>query len=75
VRKNGKARAAYPLPSDPAWEQMKAARRFIGHDDAVQETAYLQRQYRALWSDRMTPSPVDLNQVLRTLTAKKIRFV
>jgi hypothetical protein len=75
VSKNGKARAALTLPSDPAWERMKAARRFIGHDDAVQETAHLQRQYRALWSDRMTPSPVDLNQILRTLTAKKIRFV
>jgi hypothetical protein len=54
---------------------MKGARRQIGHDDAVQETLHLQRQYRALWSDRMPSSPVDLNQILRTLTLKKIRFV
>jgi hypothetical protein len=75
MRRNGKTRGALTLPSDPAWEQMKAARRLIGHDDAVQETAHLQRQFRALWSDRMASSPVDLKQILRTLTLKKIRFV
>ncbi len=54
---------------------MKAARRNIGHDDAVQESFFLQKQFRQLWSDRMARSPVDLNQVLRTLTQKKIPFV
>jgi hypothetical protein len=63
------------LPSDPAWEAMKAARRDLGHDQAVQEIAFLQRQYRLQWSNRVPPSPVDLNVVLRTLTEKRIPFV
>ncbi len=62
-------------PSDPAWEAMKAARRDLGHDEAVQEVAFLQRQYRSQWSNRVPPSPVDLNVVLRTLTQKRIPFV
>ena len=62
-------------PSDPEWERMKAARRNLDHDDAVQESAFLQRQFYALWGDRVPNSPVDLNVILRTLTEKKIRFV
>lgn len=62
-------------PRDAAWEAMKAARRNIGHDDAVQEIAFLQRQYRRQWSNRVPTSPVDLNVVLRTLTQKRIPFV
>jgi hypothetical protein len=67
-------RAGY-IPSDPAWERAKAARRNLGHDDAAQESFFLQKQFRSLWSGRMVPSPVDVNQILRTLTGKKIPFV
>jgi hypothetical protein len=61
--------------SDPAWEAAKAARRNIDHNDAVQESFYLQKQFRSMWSSRMASSPVDLNEVLRTLIQKKIPFV
>ena len=54
---------------------MKAARRNLPHDDAVQVVAFLQRQYRLQWSNRMSPSPVDLNVILKTLTEKRIPFV
>jgi hypothetical protein len=57
------------------WEVMKAGRRAIGHNEAVQESDFLQRQYRAQWSSQVAASPVDLYQILRTLTEKKIRFV
>jgi hypothetical protein len=63
------------VSTDPAWEAMKAARRTIDHDEAVQESAFLRNRYYALWGGRMTTSPVDLNLVLRTLTQKKIPFV
>jgi hypothetical protein len=61
--------------SDPAWEAAKSSRRNLSHDEAVQESFYLQRQFRSLWSSHMAQSPVDLNQILRTLTQKKIPFV
>jgi hypothetical protein len=61
--------------SDPQWEKAKAARRNIDHNDAVQESFFLQKQFRSMWNDRMPTSPVDLNQILRTLTEKKIPFV
>jgi hypothetical protein len=61
--------------TDPAWEAMKAARRNLSHDEAVQEVWFLQRQYRRQWSDRMAASPVELYVVLRTLTKKRIPFV
>jgi len=67
-------RPKVPSP-DPAWEAMKAARRNLSHDQAVQEVAFLQRQYRLQWSNRVPLSPVDLNVVLRTLTQKRIPFV
>jgi hypothetical protein len=54
---------------------MKATRRNLLHDDAVQVVAFLQKQYRRQWSNRMSPSPVDLNVILRTLTEKRIPFV
>jgi hypothetical protein len=63
------------LFSDPEWEEAKAARRNLNHDDAVQESDYLQKQFRMMWSDRVASSPVDLNQILRTLTEKKIPYV
>jgi hypothetical protein len=68
-------RAAQLRLSDPEWERAKAARRNLSHDAAVQESFYLQKQYRDLWSDRVVASPVDLNQIVRTLTQKRIPFV
>jgi hypothetical protein len=68
-------RRANFVSSDPAWEAMKAARRNMLHDEAVQVVAFLQRQYRLQWSNRMSPSPVDLNVILKTLTEKRIPFV
>jgi Nucleotidyl transferase AbiEii toxin, Type IV TA system len=61
--------------SDPEWEKAKSARRNIGHDEAVQESFKLQKQFRSMWSDRMAESPVELNEILRTLTQKRIPFV
>jgi hypothetical protein len=63
------------LSTDPGWEAAKAGRRNIGPDQAVQEVFFLQRQYRAQWSDRMAAARVDLNLILRTLTEKRIPFV
>jgi hypothetical protein len=54
---------------------MKAARRNLGHDEAVQEVAFLQRRSNGRWGNGMANSPVDLNAVLRTLTQKRIPFV
>ena len=71
-RRKGRVKLA---TTDPAWEAMKAARRNLNHDDAVQEVWFLQRQFRRQWSDRMEPSPVDLNVILRTLIYKRIPFV
>ena len=68
-------RTAKVVPSDPAWETAKAARRSLDHNAAVQESSILQKQFYGLWSHLMPPSPVDVNVVLRTLTAKKIPFV
>jgi hypothetical protein len=68
-------RRANVPPTDRDWEAAKAARRNLRHDDAVQEVAFLQRQYRSQWSNRVPPSPVDLNEILRTLTQKRIPFV
>lgn len=63
------------LYSDPEWETTKCSRRNIDHNDAVQESFFLQRQFRTLWSSQMAASPVELVQVLRTLSQKKIPFV
>ena len=68
-------RRANVVASDPDWERMKASRRTLEHDDAVQESAFLQKQFYALWGHRVAKSPVDLNLVLRTLIEKRIRFV
>jgi hypothetical protein len=54
---------------------MKAARRNLLHDEAVQESNFLQKQFYALWGHLMPVSPVDVNVILRTLTDLKIRFV
>jgi hypothetical protein len=63
------------IPSDPAWEAMKAARSNLGHDDAVQVSVALQKQFYMLWGHVFTPSPVDLYLVLRTLARKRISYV
>jgi hypothetical protein len=63
------------ISSDPAWEAMKATCRSLDHDEAVQESAFLTRQFYALWGHRFPVSPVDLNLVLRDLRQKKIPFV
>jgi hypothetical protein len=63
------------VSSDPAYEAAKSARRNLDHDEAAQESFFLQKQFCSLWSSRMAPNPVDLNQVLRTLSQKKIPFV
>jgi hypothetical protein len=63
------------VSTDPAWEAAKAARRAIDHDEAVQESVFLQKQFYALWGDRVATSPIDLNLILRTLTQKRIPFV
>jgi hypothetical protein len=60
---------------NPEWEAVKAARRNLSHDEATQESFYLQKQYRDQWSDRVVASPVDWNQIVRTLTQKRIPFV
>src|SRR5579884_818256 len=61
--------------NDPAWQAAKASRRNIDHNDAVQESFFLQKQFRRLWSSRMAASPVDLNDILRILIRKKVPFV
>jgi hypothetical protein len=63
------------VPSDPAWEAAKAARRNLDHDQAVQEVIFLQRQYRLQWGNSVATSPIDLNVILRALTQKRIPFV
>ena len=63
------------VSTDPEWEAAKAGRRNLGHDEAVREVTFLQRQFRLQWSNRVPPSPVDLNLILRTLTQKRIPFV
>jgi hypothetical protein len=75
MRTKQRKRRANVVLTDPAWEAAKAARRNLGHDDAVQESFFLQKQFYALWGHRVATSPVDLNLVLRTLTEKKIPFV
>jgi hypothetical protein len=61
--------------SDPEWEKAKSSRRNITHSDAVEESFFLQKQFRSMWSDTMAASPVDLHEILRTLTKKRIPFV
>jgi hypothetical protein len=68
-------RPAGALLGNPEWEAMKASRRNLRHDDAVRESAYLTKQYRDMWRSQIVASPVDLNQLLRTLAQKKIPFV
>jgi len=68
-------RRANLATTDPAWEAMKAARRNLLHDEAVQESRYLVQRFYVLWGHLMPDSGVDVNVILRTLTELKIRFV
>jgi hypothetical protein len=70
-----RSRRATVVATDPAWEAAKAASRALDHDDAVQESIFLQQQFYTLWGHRVPTSPVDLNLLLRTLTQKRIPFV
>ena len=63
------------VSSDPAWEAAKSSRRSVCHDEAVQESVFLQNQYYELWGHCVATTPIDLNLILRTLTQKKIPFV
>src|SRR5207247_1128929 len=71
MRTERQKRRATVIATDPEWERAKAARRNVYHDDGVQETLYLQKRFRDLWSSRMQPSPVDLIEIVRTLSQKK----
>jgi hypothetical protein len=75
MRMEQQKQRAKVVSTDPAWEAAKAARRSIDHGEAVQESVFLQKQFYTLWGDRVATSPVDLNQILRTLTQKRIPFV
>jgi hypothetical protein len=62
------------VESDPAWEARKASRRAVGHHAAVLESAEITRvQWRIM--NKPEAARIDLRRILRTLTAKKIRFV
>jgi hypothetical protein len=62
------------IPSDPAWEAMKATRRTISHQDAVRESDFLSVQWRTMWGKR-TGMAVELRKLLQTLNEKRIPFV
>jgi hypothetical protein len=62
------------LPSDPAWEETKAARRSISHRDAVRESAYLSAQWYEMWGGSKTIL-IDVRQIIQTLNDKRIPFV
>lgn len=68
-------RRAKIMSTDPAWEAAKSARRSLTHDEAVQEVAFLQRQFRFQWSNHVAASSVDVNLIIKTLTQKRIPFV
>jgi hypothetical protein len=75
--KNGQRqppRAGKGLAGIPEWEAMKAVRHNLSHADAVRECAHLTIQYRKMWA-AMADVLVDLDQVLKALTDKKVPFV
>lgn len=71
-RKTSRSKVVETAPEYEAW---KAHRRNLTHDDAIQEVAFLQKQYRKMSGGRMAQSPVDVYQIVRTLTQKRIPFV
>jgi hypothetical protein len=73
---NGKRpvpRASKWLPGNPEFEAIKAIRRDISHAEGVRECDQLTTQYRKMWGDMADVVHVD--EIIRTLTAKKIPFV
>jgi hypothetical protein len=62
------------IPTDPAWERMKATRRTVSHPDAVRESASLTAQWYRTWGKGKT-MPVDVRRLIQTLTTKRIPFV
>jgi hypothetical protein len=72
MKRNGRAKI---LAGNPEWEAVAAARGNYEHHDAVKRSFSLQQRFRSLWSNRMPGSAIDLYQILRTLTQKRIRFV
>jgi hypothetical protein len=63
------------IATDPEWEACKSARRALEHHEAIQESASLERSFRRQWSHEVPANPVELNQVLKVLTQKKVPFV
>ncbi len=57
------------------YEEWKAARRNLTPDAAIQVVAFLQSQYRKMANGPMAQSPVNVYQIIRTLTEKRIPFV
>jgi hypothetical protein len=74
--KNGRPplRTGKWLAGIPEWEAAKASRRDLSHSDAVRECAHLTTQYRRM-SSSMANVIIELDQVIKALTAKKIPFV
>src|ERR1700683_4688631 len=62
------------IESDPAREARKAARRSIPHHEAVQESADITRTQWELMN-KPESAKIDIHAIIRTLPAKKIRFV
>ncbi len=62
------------LWSDPEWEATKAARRSLGHAEAVRECEQLTALYRRR-GQRRTSGMVDLTSIIRALQAQKVPFV
>jgi hypothetical protein len=71
---HGQTPAGKWLPGIPEWEAAKASRRNLSHFAAVRECAHLTTQYRKMWSS-MANVIVELDKVIRALTAKKVPFV
>jgi hypothetical protein len=66
------------MSAAPAWDKVKqSGRRSISHADAVMETVLLQKQSSGQWkrSGHMAADAIDLYEILRTLSDKKIPFV
>ena len=71
---NQRQRPGRVIESDPEWETRKAARRAINHHDAVQESAAITRvQWKLM--NKNASAKIDINKIIRALTAKRIRFV
>ncbi len=70
-----KSRRGIVATTDPEGEAMKAARSNIDHDDAVQLVQFLQHQYLQFWSKRPKDYYIDVYQIMKTLSDKRLPFV